>query len=335
MDEARVICVGSLSKVADASRGKIEVDIASGGSNSKGTNGDESPEQPKTVFTPVVSTSDSSKVSTVSKPAVNDSVTVSNKVTFATFKNYCGAAGGLGPGLLLVFLFTASQTSMIATIRMAGWWATVEDQTDSKVVCTVVAIVLAVILLSVARALYYYRFVITASKVLHDRMFRSVLLAAASFFDTNTAGDILNRFSAGKRLGILVDVDFHYALNESLAADTGSNDDVLPNTLYEVIMIMFMAIGVLVATALVLPVSLVAVPALALGVHRLRDAFIVASRQLKGLETHARSPILSALNESLSGIMTIRANDATDLFRRRFFDAHDVSFQMDIVMIER
>jgi len=100
-------------------------------------------------------------------------------------------------------------------------------------------------------------------------------------------------------------------------------------------MIMFMAIGVLVATAFVLPVSLVAVPALALGVHRLRDAFIVASRQLKGLETHARSPILSALNESLSGIMTIRANDATDLFRRRFFDAHAVSFQMDIVMIER
>lgn len=95
-------------------------------------------------------------------------------------------------------------------------------------------------------------------------------------------------------------------------------------------MIMFMTIGVLVATALVLPVSLVTVPALALGVYRLRDAFIAASRQLKGLEMHARSPILSALNESLCGIMTIRANDASELFHRRFFDAHDVSFQSDV-----
>lgn len=189
MNEGRVLCVGSLSTVSDASGGKIAADVAGGGSSSKGTDTEESPVQP------VVSTSDPTKVSTVSKPALNHSTKVSNK---NTFKNYCGAAGGIGPGLLLVFLFTASQTSMIATIRMAGWWATVEDQTDSKVVSTVVTITLAVILFSVARALYYYRCVITASKVLHDRMSRSVVLAAASFFDTNTTGNILNRFSAGK-----------------------------------------------------------------------------------------------------------------------------------------
>lgn len=95
-------------------------------------------------------------------------------------------------------------------------------------------------------------------------------------------------------------------------------------------MIMFMAIGVLVATALVLPVCLIAVPVVALGVCRLRAEFIAASLQLKGLETQARSPILSALNESLCGIMTIRANDASELFRRRFFEAHDVSFQSNV-----
>ena len=199
MDEGRVLCVGSLSTVADASKGKIAVDVASGGSGSEGTDAGESPVQPTKVFTPVVVSSNASaKVSTVSKPATTDSTEVS-KVTFATFKNYCVAAGGLGPILLIVFFFTASQASIIATIRMAGWWATVKDQTDSKVVSTVVAMVLSVILFSIARALYYYRCVVTASKVLHDRMSRSVMLAAASFFDTNTAGNILNRFSAGKR----------------------------------------------------------------------------------------------------------------------------------------
>ena len=39
---------------------------------------------------------------------------------------------------------------------------------------------------------------IKASKKLHDRMTRSVLRATIEFFDTNSLGRILNRFSSGE-----------------------------------------------------------------------------------------------------------------------------------------
>jgi len=54
-----------------------------------------------------------------------------------------------------------------------------------------------------------------------------------------------------------------------------------------------------------------------------RKIFVTSTRELKRLESVARSPIFAMMNESLSGIATIRANDAKNYFREKFEDVHD------------
>jgi hypothetical protein len=46
---------------------------------------------------------------------------------------------------------------------------------------------------------------------------------------------------------------------------------------------------------------------------------------LKRMEGLARSPIFAMLSESLSGIATIRSNNALDYFQQKFRVVHDVS----------
>lgn len=45
------------------------------------------------------------------------------------------------------------------------------------------------------RCYLFFKVCMHASKVLHDKMFSSILHSAMRFFDTNPSGRILNRFS--------------------------------------------------------------------------------------------------------------------------------------------
>lgn len=132
-------------------------------------------------------------------------------------------------------------------------------------------------------------------------MAESVLRSKIEFFDTNPLGRILNRFSA----------------------DVGSNDDMLPQTLFDFFVIAFIVLGAVATTLTVLPFTLIAFPPLCWYFISVRRIFVTSTRELKRLEGLARSPIFAMLGESLGGIATIRANSALDYFRRKFENAHD------------
>lgn len=142
---------------------------------------------------------------------------------------------------------------------------------------------------------------IRASKQLHDSMVQAVLRSKIEFFDTNPSGRILNRFSA----------------------DVGSNDDLLPTTLFDFLMCAFIVLGALATTVVALPFILIVVPPLGYYFYRVRRAFITTSRELKRHEGLARSPIYAMMSESISGTATIRANDATEFIRNKFENYHD------------
>lgn len=56
-------------------------------------------------------------------------------------------------------------------------------------------IVLACILITFARSVFFFLLSMKASRNLHNRMFENVLHATMNFFDKNPAGRVLNRFS--------------------------------------------------------------------------------------------------------------------------------------------
>lgn len=129
--------------------------------------------------------------------------------------------------------------------------------------------------------------------------------------------------------------------------DVGSNDDLLPQTLFDFTVIFYIVIGTIATTVAVLPFALLAMPPMLYYFLSVRRVFVTTTRELKRIESLARSPIFAMLSESLSGVATIRANDSTQYFVEKFEDAHDahtrsffsfiaasrwVGFRMDSIM---
>jgi len=159
----------------------------------------------------------------------------------------------------------------------------------------------AVLVLTLVRSAAGFHLTTKASDRLHNGMIESVLRAKIEFFDTNPLGRILNRFSA----------------------DVGSNDDLLPLTLFDFLTLAFMAVGAIVTTCTVLPFTIVAIAPLVWYFLGVRNIFVTTTRELKRLEGLARSPIFAVMGESLGGIATIRANNALLYVEEKFREAHD------------
>lgn len=72
-------------------------------------------------------------------------------------------------------------------------------------------LIVAIIVLAVLRSYLFFRSTSNASKILHEGMLNSILKAPMRFYDTNSSGGVLNRFSK----------------------DTGAMDEILPRVFNE------------------------------------------------------------------------------------------------------
>jgi ATP-binding cassette subfamily C (CFTR/MRP) protein 4 len=252
---------------------------------------------------------------------------VAGVVRMETYKKYAEAMGGIWVAFFLLILFTVTQATALIAVATMGRWAErpPSQQNDKDIILTVVLLGTGVVILACFRAMLCFELTIKASRTLHDKMTKAVIRAKIAFFDTQPLGRILNRFSA----------------------DVGSNDDMLPQTLFDFTMILFIVLGAVATTITVLPIALVALPPLVWYFISVRRVFVSSTRELKRLEGLARSPIFAMLSESLSGIATIRSNDSVDYFVKKFQSAHNshtraffsfiaasrwVGFRMDLIM---
>ncbi|XP_051031684.1 cystic fibrosis transmembrane conductance regulator [Phodopus roborovskii] len=140
---------------------------------------------------------------------------------------------------------------------------------------------------------------ITASKILHQKMLHSILHAPMSTFSSLKAGGIINRFS--KDVAIL--------------------DDFLPLTIFDFIQLLFIVIGAIIVVSVLQPyIFLATVPGLVAFIL-LRAYFLHTSQQLKQLESEGRSPIFTHLVTSLKGLWTLRAFGRQPYFETLFHKA--------------
>lgn len=141
----------------------------------------------------------------------------------------------------------------------------------------------------------------SASKHLHNTMFRCLLRAPMSFFDTNPSGRILNRFSK----------------------DMGAVDELLPKVFLETLQIFFMMLGILGMVFIVSPWMIV--PAIFLGLifWYARVVYLTSAQDIKRLEGSTRAPVFSHVSSSLYGLPTIRAFKAQELIVQEFDSLQD------------
>ncbi|CAI7921045.1 unnamed protein product, partial [Closterium sp. NIES-53] len=137
---------------------------------------------------------------------------------------------------------------------------------------------------------------LTAARSLHSRLLARVLRLPMAFFDSQPSGRLLNRFTR----------------------DMEQMDLQLPDTLLSYLSCLFQVVFAIMVIVIVTPPFLLPLIPLLLLYRRIQTVYIAASRELKRIDSLARSPIFAHFSETLAGLSTVRA------FRRqRAFSARN------------
>ncbi|KAF8935585.1 hypothetical protein BGZ47_009878 [Haplosporangium gracile] len=128
------------------------------------------------------------------------------------------------------------------------------------------------------------------SHYLHAAMLRPLVRAPMSFFDVTSSGKIVNRFSH----------------------DINAVDIELPLLFINLLFISTMAISIFIFCILATRWFFVIMIPLGICYYILGEFFLVSSRELKRLDSAARSPMYAHFGETLAGLVTIRAFNDTE-----------------------
>ncbi|KAI0332220.1 multidrug resistance-associated ABC transporter [Cubamyces sp. BRFM 1775] len=142
-----------------------------------------------------------------------------------------------------------------------------------------------------------------ASRVLFDKMLRTVVRATMRWYDVTPQGRILNRFSK----------------------DIETIDTAISETFHPVNYYIILTIVSVVTIIVVLPLFIF--PAIVLGFfyYRYATAFLNTNRDLRRMESNTRSPVFANFTEMLEGIVTVRAFGAEQRFLDNLYDTVDLT----------
>ena len=127
----------------------------------------------------------------------------------------------------------------------------------------------------------FYKICIDSSKNLHNTMFSSLVKAPMRFFDTNSSGRILNRFTK----------------------DIGSVDEILPTTMMESLQIFAVMVGILAQVIIIDRWTILPMTIVFFFYARIRKIYIATATDLKRLEGVCKR--LFALFAGMAGIINI------------------------------
>ncbi|XP_016982738.1 probable multidrug resistance-associated protein lethal(2)03659 [Drosophila rhopaloa] len=156
----------------------------------------------------------------------------------------------------------------------------------------------ATLIVYLIRTFGFFKMCLRISLHLHDRLFRGITRASMYFFNTNSSGRILNRFSKDIRT---VDTD-------------------LPHTLLDCLAFIIDVSGVVIIVAIANYWLLVPATIIGLILGMIRYLYVNTSRSVKRLESISRSPVFSLTNQTFQGLTTIRALEAQSALEQEFHE---------------
>eukprot|EP00741_Cyanophora_paradoxa_P003785 tig00000718_g3679.t1 len=211
------------------------------------------------------------------------------------YKAYILACGGTAAIAMLLVLWTLSNIFRVGSDYWLAYWSAHEtghrvapagSQRGSSFYLSGYALFgLAVSIGILARSLQLTFACLRGARVLHDRMFQTVLRAPMSFFETTPLGRITNRFSA----------------------DQDKIDQSISGSMSMYINTVFTVASSLMVIIVVSPWFILPMVPLAFLYRGIQRYYIASSRELKRLDSVSRSPIYAHFSETLSGLATVRA----------------------------
>ncbi|KAJ3109759.1 hypothetical protein HK100_003234, partial [Physocladia obscura] len=233
-------------------------------------------------------------------------------VKSSVFVSFAVAMGGAKSISLLIFMLVLSQSLRVGTDLWLVYWTdfSIPGLSNSAYMWTYfglgfgqsTAIVIFSLLVAIGGT--------AAAKSLHREALTRIAHTPSSFFDTNPLGRVLNRFSR--------------------------DQDVIDNTLPDAVRLFFIAFGMACSTFCLVSYAtsgwfLIALAPLMCAYYYVQALYRNSARELKRLDSLTRSPLYSHINESMTGVNTIKAYREQSRFIKKtddLIDANNVPYYL-------
>ena len=221
---------------------------------------------------------------------IEKEVEETGRVDKSVYLHYMKAVGVSGAVAAVLSQIIYASSNVIGSYWLS-WWTSNKFGNSSEPgtrnmylgVYTGLGIVQAVFIM--INSLIFSLATLKGSKILHKNMLRRIMMSPMAFFDTTPLGRIINRFSK--------DVDVC--------------DNTLPMTMRSWLIQVLSFLSTMALIVSVIPIFLLITIPVALVFWFIQLLYVTCSRQLRRLESIARSPIYSHFGESITGASTIRA----------------------------
>ncbi|XP_054155290.1 ATP-binding cassette subfamily C member 4-like [Oppia nitens] len=152
-------------------------------------------------------------------------------------------------------------------------------------------------LTALMRAISWFTVCMRASINLHNTIFYRLLRAPISIFDNNPVGRILNRFT--KDLGVI--------------------DEMLPSTSFDLNVCLAQGVGIAIVVGIVNPYLIIPAIVMFILIVIMRGIYIKSARDIKRFEGATRSPVFTHVSTTLTGLASVRAYGAQDVFEKQYY----------------
>lgn len=229
----------------------------------------------------------------------------------SVYLNYLKALGGKGPKQIkiLVLLFLGAIGAVSAPLLQKLWLSQSDkfsDVTPLKIILIYGALGLFTMLITFLSNAFWSRRGIEAGKLFHDQMLRSILSAPIRFFDSTPVGRILQRFSRDVES---VDIYLQWSFDHTIHA------------FFHIVMSFLLII-------VVLPFILIVMLPIFIIYYNLQNSYRRVAREVKRLDSLARSPRYAHFKETLQGLNVIRAFNKNDWSMSQFYQKLQYSTEM-------
>ncbi|KAJ3047439.1 Multidrug resistance-associated protein 4, partial [Rhizoclosmatium hyalinum] len=232
-------------------------------------------------------------------------------VALKVYRDYFRAgASWFSIGILLLAM-AAGNILLIMTDWWVGQWAAQADQNAPKWGWAFLGFTIVTLFVVVGRSLMFFTICITSSWKLSQDIVQSVFGAEMRFFVENPVGRIMNRMSS----------------------DLNRVDENLPWTLFDFVVATLTALSTIILACSLLPIVLIIIPPMGFIFYKIRQLYIITSRQVKREEAITRSPVYATIPATIEGLSTVRAFRVQERFIETFIELQNKNTRIAILYI--